>query len=153
MVTDLFGAILQEIGRSFNVNLQPDVNNSCLLKLLNGLTIQMEIDKQGRYFIIGSDLGAVPTGRYRENLFKEALRANGMPAPRHGNFAYSKQKDHLLLIEMVPLKNINGEKIKAILQPFGEKAINWKSAIEKGEIPLVTSAAQTQNNGMFGLKP
>lgn len=155
MVTDLFGSLLQEIGHYFNINLQPDHNNSCLVRLPNGLSIQMEIDKKGEYFIIGSDLGPVPTGRYRENLFKQALRANGMPAPRNGTFAYSKQKDHLLLVEMLPLKGLNGEKINAILKPFSEKAASWKTAITQGDIPIVEAANSSHGNltGMFGLKP
>lgn len=92
MVTDFFGSLLQELGKVLEIpDLHPDRNNSCQIVLKNGLNLQIELDRSGQFLIFGADLGVVPPGRYRENLFREALKANDMPHPIHGILAYSKK--------------------------------------------------------------
>ena len=73
MVTDLLGTLLQELGKSLEIaELSPDENNSCLIELKNGQQIQLELDRSGQFFVIGADIGMVPPGKYRENLFRQA---------------------------------------------------------------------------------
>lgn len=154
MVTDFFGALLDELGKILQMPLAPDSNNSCLIKFKEGVTIQLEMDRgNNQFLIIGSDLGAIPAGKYRENLFQEALKANGMPSPRYGTFAYSKQADHLILFEMMNLQEITGGKIAEFLPFFIEKAKVWSQALTKGEIPIVASVYTSRPTGLFGLKP
>lgn len=153
MVTDLFGAILQELSHSLKIeNLSPDSNNSCLLRLESGLIIQLELDRRGEFLILGADLGTTPPGKYRENLFKEALKANDLPHPNHGILCYSKKSDHLVLYEKIHLKDLNGEKIAAEITPFAEKAFTWSEALMRNEIPAVNQAFTSHKpGGMFGL--
>lgn len=154
MVTDLFGTLLQELGKALSVELRPDEHNSCLIRFRGGLEIQIELDQQGQALLVGTDLGVVPPGRYRENLFTEALKANGMPPPRHGIFAYSRQSDHLVLFEKFSLVNLTGDKVADFLTPFMEKAKGWKEAISKNEVPVVsTTFTSHAPTGMFGLRP
>lgn len=154
MVTDFFGSLLQDLGKVLNIpNLHPDTNNSCLVKFKGGVTVQFEIDREGQYFIIGTDLGVIPIGRYRENIFTEALRANALPGTRHGIFAYSKQKDHLVLFEMMPIKDLHVQKVADFLTPFLAKATAWKEAITRGEIPVLPSSdAGRKSSNIFGIK-
>jgi len=155
MVTDLFGTLLKELEKPLGVvELHPDHHNSCLVKLKNGQNIQIELDRSAQFLIIGADLGVVPPGRYRENLFKEALKANGMPHPIHGTLAYSKKSDHLVLFNKIPVSDLNGEKIAAEITPFIGKAAIWEDALKRGEIPSLDQAnAGPVSSGMFGLKP
>jgi hypothetical protein len=156
MVADLFESLLLDVGHYFHVTLKADQNNSCLFNLPNGLSIQMEIDPKNEYFIIGSDLGEVPIGKYRENLFQAALKANNFPPPQNGIFAYSRQKNHLILHAMLSLQDITGEKITNLLPPFLEKAWNWKTAITNGEVPEVVTpdaGGGYTSKGLFGLRP
>lgn len=155
MVTDFFGSLLEELGRALQLpGLRPDANNTCLIRFKGDFYVQLEMDRTGQYLIIGSDLGAVQAGKYRENLLHEALKANGMPYPRNGTLAFSKQADHLILFEMLNIKELNGAKIMERLNPFMEKAKIWKDAISKGNVPVVTAAGTTAPSmGMFGLRP
>ena len=154
MVMELFEALLDEFSKATHIGpFKPDSNNSCLLVLPNGTRIQLDIDSSQTFFTIGAEVGFIPAGRYRENVFREALRANNLPPPRWGNFAYSKKKDQLILFTELPLKDLNGEKIASTFGPFSEKAHHWQDAISKGEVPSLTGAFSSHESGtgMFGL--
>lgn len=155
MVTDYYGSLLEELGKILEIpDLHPDQNNSCQIKLKNGLSLQLEFDRSGQFIIIGANLGVVPPGRYRENLFREALKANDLPNPIHGILAYSKKSDSLVLFEKLRTHEISGETIAAELIPFSEKAIIWKEALEHNDVPIANQAFNTpHSSGMFGLKP
>lgn len=155
MVTDAFGLLLQDVGKLLQIpKLEPDGNNSCLISFPGEISIQIEIDRSGNFLILGCDVGTLPPGRYRELVFREALRSNGQPPPHSGDFSYSKQADKLMLMQQIPLKDINGDKILAVMNPMLEKGKYWKETISRGEVPSIAtvSAASKGGAGMFGLK-
>lgn len=152
MVVELFASLLEELSKVIHYKLHVDSNNSCLIRMPNGLNVQMEIHRKGTHFIIGSDIGNVPVGRYRENFFKEALRSNGLPPPNPGIFAYSKTKDQLILFLMLPLHDLTGQKIADKLKPFVEKAFIWHTALSKGDTPVVETGNVTSvQRNPFGM--
>ena len=156
MVTTAFGTILQELGKSALIpitDLHPDRNNSCLVRIKGGIELQMELDRSGQNLVIGCDLGAIPPGRYKENLFREALKANGLPHPRYGIFAYSKQTDHLIVFDTLNTKDLTGDKVAEYLVKFMEKVVTWRSAISGNDIPLIAAIKSSKLGGIFGLKP
>lgn len=155
MVVNQFEALLQELGQILKIPLHPDKTHSCLIKLKEGVSVQLEIDRPGDSLLFGIDVADVPPGKYRENLFKEALRANGSPSPRYGTLAYSRKTGHLVLFERLPLKDLNGDKVAEFLKPFVMKAKVWKDAIIRGEVPVIqgSGAHPNKNIGMFGLRP
>lgn len=154
MVTDAFGLILQELGTALKIGgLKPDANNSCLIKFPQ-ISIQLELDSGAQNLILCSNFPQIPPGKYRENVFREALKANGLPYPHAGDFAYSKQADHLVLMKSIPLKELTGEKVFQILTPFMQRAIDWNESLSRGEIPSIQIASSgiKTSSGMFGLK-
>lgn len=154
MVKDLYGTLLEELGRAMQIpDLHPDRNNACQIRLKNGLQIQVEINPKNNMLLLGCDLGDIPQGRYRVDLFREALKANGMPYPQHGILSYSNKTDHLILYEFLSLQDLTGDKIADALTPFTEKALIWKNAMANNEVPVVTFAGSRPSMGMFGLRP
>lgn len=154
MVKDLYGTLLEEMGRSLKIeDLHADANNSCLIRLKNELRIQVEINPRTQFLLLGCDLGDIPPGPFRVDLFREALRANGQPHPQHGIFAYSNKTDHLVLFEYMHLKDLTGDKIADEIGPFSEKALLWKNSIAHNEVPVITVAGGRPTFGMFGLRP
>lgn len=152
MVSDVFSLLLQEIGQAMNIpNLHADSHNSCLLKFKGKMHIQIEVDRDGNNLIVGTDIGTIPPGRYRENIFELALKANGLPTPRYGTFAFSNKTEHLVLFEMLPLRDLRGQKVADLLPKFLEKANNWKTAIAKGEMPVLVTTYAGKSPGLFGL--
>jgi hypothetical protein len=152
MVKNYLEILLNEVGKSLNIpDLHPDRNNSCLINMPEGIQIQLEQNPRTEDFIIGADLGQVPQGRYREDLFREALKANGKPFPQHGILAYSSKNDHLVLYETFHKHDLRGDQIADEIPHFVEKAKIWKESMEKGEIPVV--GGMKTSMGMFGLRP
>ncbi len=152
MVKALFEALLEELGKTLKISdLHPDRNNSCLISLPNKLKLQLEMDSHAQNILLGCDLGPIPPGRYRENVFKEALKSNGLSGPNHGTVAFSQKTEHIILFKYLNVKDLTGEKIADAIGPFTEKALKWKTALEHGEVPLASNL-QT-SSGMFGLRP
>ncbi len=158
MVKDIFGSLLEELGKILEIeDLHPDRNNACLIKFPDGFSVQLEINTTSNELTILSNLGEIPAGKYRENIFREALKANGMPYPINGIFCYSKKADNLVMYERIPLQDLSGDKINVALTPFLEKGRAWKEAIVHNEIPVVSSGLYTSRSGgagtgMLGLK-
>lgn len=153
MVTDLFTSLLQELGKLLKIkSLQPDQNNTCLIRFPNQPSIQIELDRSGNFIMLGSDIASIPAGHYRETVFREALKANGTMPPRHGDFAYSQKSDRLVLIEHIPVKDLNGDKLHQALIPFLEKAKYWQEAINHGDTPTGAQITSSGKIGMFGLR-
>ncbi len=151
MVKALFDNLLEELGKTIGIpTLHPDNNNSCLITFPNGLQMQLEMDSQALNILLGCDLGSIPQGRYRENVFREALKNNGLPAAR-AILAFSEKTEHMVLFEYINTKDLTGEKIADEIAPFTEKALQWKSALEHGDIP--SSSNVYTSSGMFGLRP
>lgn len=154
MVTDLFGNILEDVSIVLQLpTLQSDKNNSCLIKFQDDLRLQMEVDRGAEFIIFMAELGEVFPGRYKENIFREALRANNEPYPRYGYFAYRQQAKVLVLLDMIPVREVNQDKLKAFLIPFIDKARVWKEAIKRGEIPQSSVSSSREGGALFGLKP
>lgn len=152
MVVDLFESILQDIGKAMNIpDIHADANNSCLIAFDTGIEVQIEPFERDDFLLIVCNLGEVPPGRYREDVFREALKSNGLPHPRYGTFAYSKQSDHLLLFGLISFREINGEKVASFIYPFMEKAAAWKQALERGDVPLANTMTTSQTSGPGGL--
>lgn len=153
MVKEYFGTLLEEVGKLLHIeNLQPDKNNSCLIQFPNKLNLQLEVDPHRNVLVIGCNLGIVPAGRYRENVFREALKANGVPPPRYGNFSYSKQMDSLVMTSELSMQDIHADKIVHEMRSFLSKANQWREAISRGDIPTIAQGTYaSKGGGMFGL--
>jgi hypothetical protein len=152
MVVNQFEALLQELEPFFQCQLTSDQNNSCLIKMKTGIKIQIELDRYGENLLMGIKLGAIPPGRYREMLFKEALKSNHTRIPFRGILGYSKKSSNLILFSLLDIRDVNQEKMITILTALLNKAETWASAISKGDIPF-SLAESTINSqpGIFGI--
>ena len=152
MVSSQYGALLKEFEPFFNCSLTPDENNSCLIQLESGINIQIELDRYG-FLLIGSRLGLVHMGRYRDLFIRQALKSNEASLPSTGIFGFSKKSSQLILFLKLDPSHLNKESVFRILPPFINKVKSWKEAIEKGEIPLIqqTKTSKKEPSGIFGL--
>ncbi|GAB4225476.1 MAG: hypothetical protein Tsb0021_00220 [Chlamydiales bacterium] len=157
MAIGQFSALLSELGQELRLPLVPDENDACVIRFPNGIKVQLEIDDADEFFVLLADIGSIPLGRYREDIFKEALQYNGTKEPRRGTFAFSSQTGTLIFFKQLTLNNLNGRKIHRALIPLMETAYMWHSAIANGEHPTIENLFQDSeesgSQGLFGLKP
>lgn len=155
MIGSAYENIIEELGKALKTTLKPDAHGACLLKFKNGIQVQLEAD--GETILMVSEIAPLSEGRFRENVFKEALKANGLPPPRHGIFAHSKKAESLVLYDSISMIELSGIRLAEQLRPFVTKAHHWKEALNRGEIPSFTENEQTfglqgaPKQGIFGL--
>jgi hypothetical protein len=154
MVADLFESLLEEFGTLLKVKLVVGAGRCCAIKSKSGVIIQLEIDRTGQDMLMICKLPECPpSGRYRENLFYEALRADGLPPPQHGVIAYSKKTNQLVIFKRMILQDLTGAKIYNAFTPLLAKAQIWHDAISRGEVPQPVSTNTTKSPaGLFGLR-
>lgn len=151
MVSSLFEIILKDFESFFQCSLQPDENNSCLIKLASGISIQIELNRQGQ-LLVGCRLGSIPMSRYRDNLIREALKFNEATFPSTGVFGFSQKSSQLILYMLIPPHQFNSASISKLMPPFIAKARKWKEAIAKGETPTIQQASSKKMaSGLFDL--
>jgi Tir chaperone protein (CesT) family len=151
MISSQFGAILKELEAFFDCSLEPDANNSCLITMGIGISIQIELDRYG-LLLVGCRLGVIHMGRYRDNIMKEALKSNELTPPSTGIFGFSQKSNQLILFLKIDPLVFSIHQILALMPPFITKAKLWTDAIGKGEVPSVTAPSSTKEpSGLFGL--
>jgi hypothetical protein len=148
---DRFEEILKELGRIIDVPLHPDKNRLCKLNVSNALHVQIESDENKERILIASFICDIPAGKFRENILKDALKANYL-YPRIGTLAYSERNNRLTLFEYAPYSNLNGEKFADILAQFIERANSWRIAIERGQTAPQTEIIGKPDRSVFGIK-
>lgn len=131
---DRFAQLLFDLGQLIGTDLYPDAKRLCQLNFEDQLHIQISYDETKEQLLMASFLCEVPPGKYRETLFKEALKVNN-EFPRTGTLSYSPRNNQLSLHEFVYAPQLKPEKLLTILSKFIKKGVAWKEAVEKA-LPL-----------------
>lgn len=146
--TALISALLASSVRYLHIS----STNCIAIPIQNGLTVQLELDKDMRRLLVGCAIGSLQPNPYRHKIFLEALKINGLTPPHCGVFAFSKATNHLILFQYLDLRDLNGEKVAEFLAPFIEKAKIWQEALQRGDLPSVKPPNAPADKGIFGLK-
>jgi len=149
---DRFSEILYDLGKEIGVDLYPDENRICQLNYDGKLHLQIQYDETKDLLLFASFLIEVPAGKYRETLFKEALKSNAQ-YPRIGTLAYSGRNNQLTLFAYYPRKEHSIIKVFEFLKQFIDKGVAWKEAVAQGGTLPSSSESAPPRGGMFGLKP
>lgn len=128
-----FEELLQALGKAFHLKLHVDRSNACSIQIHDHLVIQLQLDTSQENLWIFSKLIEVPPGKFRENIFREALKANALPDPRTAIFGYLPNTNHLALFQKYPLEVLNGERLAGLIGAFLEMAESWMKAINSGQ--------------------
>lgn len=149
-----FEDLIRELSFQMEVTLHPDTHQSCLIAFpQDNLSIQIDLDMNADHVIVGTQLGRITPGAFREKIFIQAMRANGTSLIPKGILAFSEKNDSLVLYQFLNLNYLNGEKLYNFLQLFKEHAKVWKNALSTGDIPAIHEENNTRESRMFGLRP
>jgi hypothetical protein len=149
---DQFQELLVSLGQQLGLPLHPDKTGACRLNIRNLFSIQLEYEPARERILIASFLCEVPPGKLRENVLRDALKAN-FPYPELGSFGYSERNNKLSLFLYSPIHGLTGQKLASLLSAFIEKATKWKQAVELGQTATLVLTGSSSEIKPFGLKP
>ncbi len=131
---DKFAALIDDLGVLIGVPLHPDSKRACRINVDNHLHLQIQDQSEKDRILIAAFIGDTPAGRFRETLFKEALKENSL-FPRLGTFAYSERNNKLAFFSHVYYPDLHGGNLADFLEMFIEKCLQWKKGLETGSLP------------------
>lgn len=149
---DRFEELLHELSDEYNIALHPDKKGACKLKINEAFHIQMECDVHQEHLLVATFICDIPPGKYRENILKDALKANGS-FPKNGTLAYSDRNNKLVLFSYLQMSNLTGKKLAEFLVSFLDKTSNWRIGVETGHTSHLVSSTSKPTSGMFGMQP
>lgn len=132
-MTDKFTELLHSLSTLFGIELRADKYNACALQIKQGLVIQLQPNDTAEKLLIASKITEIPPGKFRENVLKEALKANARPDPLVGTLAYLPNSNMLVLFQYYPLDLLTSERLAGLITPFIDVAEQWRSAILSGQ--------------------
>ena len=71
-----FHDLIAELGEYIGEDLKVDLNMACSLEINNLIKVQIELDSPGEKILLMSLITELPPGKFRENILKDALKAN-----------------------------------------------------------------------------
>ncbi len=128
-----FEQLLHQIGHILDLELHVDKHNACSIQIHPRLIIQLQLDTAQENLWIFAKIAETPPGKFRENILKEALKANALADPRPAFFGYILSLNQLAQFQKYPLAILNGERLSGILGAFLEMAEVWQGAILGGQ--------------------
>ncbi len=130
-MTDRFEELLKELGVQLGISLHPDHKGACKLVFNDTLHVQLECDAHQENLLLATFICDIPPGKFRENILKDALKANS-PFPKNGTLSYSERNNKLTLFTSIRFGTLTGHKLAEILSLFVDKANQWRSGVETG---------------------
>jgi hypothetical protein len=147
-----FEDLIRALGNEMGISLKPDPHQSCRIDFSEDIWVQIDLDSTAERILLGSQLGQVTLGPYRERIFLQSLKVNGSTTPITGILAYSEKTNKLILFQFLLIATLNGAKLHHCVQSFLEHATIWIEAIKRGEVPHFELEEPKQSSGFFGLK-
>jgi hypothetical protein len=148
---DKFAILIDELGTLIQVPLQLDHRRHCALSINGELHIQMSEEETKETLLIATFIGEVPPGKFREILFKEALKENNL-FPRVGTFSYSERNNQLAFVSSLPFAGLHGNALTDFLETFIEKALSWKTGLATGQLPQRGQILQKTGPSIFDVQ-
>ncbi len=150
-----FHDLIHELGEYIGEDLKVDLNMACCLEINNLFKVQIELDSPGEKILLMTLITELPPGKFRENILKDALKANFLAEEKEGTLAYLEKENSLVLFYEIFTSAITREILYEHLMKFIKRATDWHSAIESGrsapdsgEIPDSTE----KKGNIFGFK-
>jgi hypothetical protein len=151
-MTDSFSYLIEELGKILKLPLHVDRIGACSILFPPEFLIQLQLDSSGDNLFLFTKIGTLPPGRFREDVLKEGLKANGLKDPIPGILSYIDQTSELALFHSYPLNTLNGERLVSLFASFIEFGLNWKEALHRGTTHPTDHMTASFHPKPFGLQ-
>ncbi len=129
---ELFEELIEGLGQAIGVSLKAIQGKSCTLLIEEKIKVHIEKRDRKEGYLLGSMLGSLPPGRYREEVLKNSLKENHISS-KIGSLAYNAHNDQLVLFYFIEEDRIYPDELSQILTSFTKRALSWKESLEKNE--------------------
>lgn len=147
-----FEELLKDLGKELGLALKIDQKNACSIQIHAHLIIQLQLDTAQENLWIFSQLVDTPPGKFRENIFKETLKANYKKDPIIASFGYLSSTNQLAIFQKYPLSILDGKRLAGFLGAFLELGEVWREAILSGQSAPLSAQGTPKESNPFGLK-
>lgn len=130
---DRLSHLIEELSALIDVPLQLDHRRICSLRIDHSLLVELKEEENDR-LLIATFLGEMAPGKFRETLFKEALKENDS-LNRIGTLCYVERNNQMALFTYRDMEGLRGDLLADTLEPFLERAFAWRRCLDTGEIP------------------
>ena len=128
---EFFESLIHDFGQLIEVPLHLDKLGCCLLNVDDTLKIQISHYDKRESLLIACPIAELPAGKLRENILRDALKANN-EYPKVGNFSYSPKNNLLVLFVYIPERRASAPIVAKAFNEFAAKADSWRKAIDSG---------------------
>ena len=149
-----FHDLVKELGELMGCDLTIDLNQACRIQINQTIYVQLELDSPGETLLLMSLIIELPPGKFRENILKDALKANFLSEEKGGVLSYVKRENHLVLCQTLYTHSITADTLYDHLLLFTERVKQWQDAINGGRTSPDGEIPQGSNKkgSIFGLK-
>lgn len=138
-----FQTFLDRLGEIMETSIKADLQNSCTLRINDDLDVQLELDRVGEYLTVGIDILFLEMGPFRNDVFFNAMKANGVPQQRYGTLSFVEKTGHFFIHHQFFFPSLEVENFYHSLSEITYRAHIWKKAImanqslpdDPGEVP------------------
>ncbi|MGB7127677.1 MAG: CesT family type III secretion system chaperone [Candidatus Rhabdochlamydia sp.] len=149
---DPFAQLLNDLSLLLDTHLSPDKRGACKLNIEDALHIQLEPDANREKLLFFSFLSEIPPGKFRENVLRDALKANAdLSTP--GTLGFSERNNQLVLFANLNLHPLTAKEVLDFLHLFMAKAQAWKQGIATGQTSNLCLEPLQKPLSPFDLKP
>lgn len=128
-----FNDLMYELSQLLKEDIKPDLNQSCSLLINQTYSVQLEMDISGETLLMGCFICELPPGKFRENILKDALKAQFDTKNEKSILGYSEATNQLALFQNVYNYDLNGQILYDELCNFVDTVKEWKDAIDSGK--------------------
>lgn len=149
-----FASLIHELSELAGIAIETDIHEAVKLRINQKIPVQIEAETTGESILLMSQFIELPPGRFRENILKDALKANHMSDQHPSVLSYILKHNQLVLFQHVHAHALTGELLYGHLTIFVKRVESWREAIDSGktspsgEFPLPKSKPN-----LFGFKP
>ncbi len=127
-----FEELLKDLSIQLNTELHVDKHGACLINFDEKIKVQLELDKSSQNLIVFSPICQLPPGKFRENVFLDALKENNK-FPYIATFSYFEKENSLAIFNFFHLNSLKSQMLASYLTIFVDLVKLYQDAILHGQ--------------------
>ncbi len=139
-----FEDYIRDLGTALGLPLYVDAHGACCLQMNKKIRVQLEPDKSLENLLVVALIGEVNPGRFREEILKEALKANDRLVAMgigEGILGFSAHHNKLTCHTILPFSNTTSELLLSSLLYLSEFSLLWADALLSDRAPVTRQKA------------